>query len=378
MIAVYSEKENLIKKLNKETNLIVKIETTNFDTELTAIDTEYKNKLKALTDEINSNCNHPELMHKWLRNQQIDDEYRNGNAYQTTPSIIMDLKLFDKYLRTIYKLADEYKEQTTQINEWRKRSENVLFTRMRNNIDTVIKNKNMEIKYLEHEKTKWDKKYRVMRSITGYYRNCWMHYLASRDKIERQKIEDEMSNKEILYQIYQNILDRYNAEEEKAKEKLIHDLESKYHHDSPDKSKKDEFHYHTLKHNVVSNSDGNQEIVSNDTTNEFRGTNVIQRLRQHRSQRISATDIVLPQKLLKYAMGNSFFADINNLAGLKHQAKMDAVSEESIEHDSNSSGVFNFEEDLINKMKQTDDIVQETLNIAAPSKEVKETVIKQL
>ena len=150
----------------------------------------------------------------------------------------MDLKLFE-IMNAIYKLADEYKEQTTQINEWRKHSEDVLFSRMRNNIDTVIKNKDMEIKYLEHEKNKWDKKYRVMRSITGYYRNCWMHYLASDDKMERQKIEDEMGNKEILYQIYQNILDRYDAEEEMAKEKLI---QSKYkkHHDRGSSSKNNE------------------------------------------------------------------------------------------------------------------------------------------
>ena len=45
LISVYTEKEYLIKKLNSETTHKVEIETTNFDTELNAINIEYKNKL---------------------------------------------------------------------------------------------------------------------------------------------------------------------------------------------------------------------------------------------------------------------------------------------------------------------------------------------
>lgn len=309
LIAVNKEKEDAVDKIDKDTICKIETETANFDTELNAITIEYKDKLKELTQDINTKCNHPDLMQKWLRNEEIDQEYKIANGHETEPSIVMDLKLFDKYLNIIYKLADEYKEEITRVTEWRKRSEDILISRMQSKINSIKENKDTEIKFLEHEKNKWDKKYRVMRNITGYYRNCWLHYLASDDKVERQQIEDEMSNKEILYKIYQNILERYDAEEEMAKEKLI---QSKY-KDSPVKNNKIAFNYRSPKNKVMMKSDGSQATISLDP-NGFRGTDVIKKLKQHKTQRISSTDIQLPTKLRKYVRGNSFIANINDLA----------------------------------------------------------------
>ena len=302
LVAVHNSQKVAANDLRHVTDKNVEVESFHFDSELTALQNEFEQKLRQLTSDINTKCNHPKQMQKWLQNQQIDAELK---PHQMIPSMALDCQLFDDYMSTLHRLADEYKAERKQIKQWRKRSENVMYSRLHNRIDVMMQNKSVEIEYLELEKNKWDKKYRVMRDVTGYYRNCWLHYMATDNKLDREQIEKEMTDKEILYQIYQNVLSSHDIEEERKKERMIR---SKYKKKESKEEKTDRvvFNYQSPK----------RMKIAEKKSNIHQTQAIVDQMRKRQTPRILETDIVVPLKLQKFVRCNSFFQNINDLAAL--------------------------------------------------------------